>query len=429
MSALRLSALRLSALRLSALRRRGPQFSALTWIMIGISLLLVIVAAATGGLSSVLVMSGSIAAVTAVFTLATGRRSWAVIPTRKIAAIALAGALVAVVVGSSLAPASGDMNLADTNPESTATASATASATPTPTPLAFTEEAPADPATSSPAPEEASVVLGDTAATDMTAIALLTTVPVKGRAPKTGYDRSGDFGTAWLDVDQNGCDTRNDVLARDLTGIVKSGSCRVMTGTLAGPYTGKTINFQRGTATSSLVQIDHVIALSNAWQTGAQQLSQAQRVSLANDPLNLLAVDGRTNSVKGDGDTATWLPPKKSFRCAYVARQISVKATYGLWVTPAEHDAMTRILTNCPDERATASAFTPVPVVVAPEPVVVAPAPVVVEPAPAPAPAPVSAYYKNCDAARAAGAAPVRVGDAGYAKHLDRDGDGVGCES
>ncbi len=207
-----------------------------------------------------------------------------------------------------------------------------------------------------------------------------------------------------------------------------------MTGTLVGQYTGKTIGFVRGTATSSLVQVDHVVALSNAWQTGAQQLSQAQRVSLANDPLNLLAVDGRTNSSKGDGDTATWLPPRKTFRCAYVARQISVKATYGLWVTPAEHDAMTRILTACPSERATASAFAPAPVVVAapdvaaPEPAVVAPVPVVVEPAPA-APAPGSAYYKNCDAARAAGAAPVRTGDAGYGQHLDRDGDGVGCES
>lgn len=357
----------MSALR----RRRGPQFSALTWSMIGVSLILLIVlivAASTGGLSSVLVMSGSSSQ-----------------PTK------------------------------------------TASATPTPTPPVFTEEAPADPATATPAPEGANIVLGDTAATDMTAIALLATVPVKGRAPKTGYDRSGDFGTAWLDVDQNGCDTRNDVLARDLTDIVKSGSCRVMTGTLAGPYTGKSITFERGTSTSSLVQIDHVIALSNAWQTGAQQLSQAQRVSLANDPLNLLAVDGRTNSVKGDGDTATWLPPRKSFRCAYVARQISVKASYGLWVTPAEHDAMARILTNCPDERATASAFAPAPVAVTPEPAMVAPEPVVVEPAPAAAP--VGASYMNCDAARAAGAAPVHRGDAGYAKHLDRDGDGVGCQS
>ncbi|MDJ0349532.1 DUF1524 domain-containing protein [Cryobacterium sp. PH29-G1] len=394
-------------------RLHVPQFSPLAWIVGGISLLLLLIATATGGPSSLLVMAGFIAALTAGYALVTGRRSWAGIRSRKIAGVALAGAVVAMIVGTSLAPASVDTDLASTSSRPTATAVPSASATPTPTPLAFTDEAPADPTSSQPAPEAASIVLADSAATDTTAIALLATLPVKGRAPKTGYDRTANFGTAWLDVDHNGCDTRNDVLARDLTGIVKSGSCRVMTGTLVGQYTGKTISFVRGTSTSSLVQIDHVVALSNAWQTGAQQLSNAQRVSLANDPLNLLAVDGRTNSSKGDGDTATWLPPLKSFRCAYVARQISVKATYGLWVTPAEHDAMTRILTACPDERASTSAF--------------APAPVVVEPAPV-AP-PTSAYYKNCDAARAAGAAPVHVGDAGYGKHLDRDGDGVGCES
>ena len=144
------------------------------------------------------------------------------------------------------------------------------------------------------------------------------------------------FRSAWLDVDHNGCDTRNDILARDLTDLTFAGSCRVLSGTLAEPYTGKTIDFVRGTDTSAIVQIDHVVSLSNAWRTGAAQLSQAERVSLANDPLNLLAADGRSNLQKRDGDAATWLPSAKSFRCDYVARQISVKATYGLWVTPAE---------------------------------------------------------------------------------------------
>lgn len=187
------------------------------------------------------------------------------------------------------------------------------------------------------------------AATNTAALAVLATLPVKGRAPKTGYDRTESFGSAWQDVDQNGCDTRNDILARDLTVLVVDTSCEVQSGTLLGPYTGLTIAFVRGQATSSLVQIDHVVALSNAWQTGAQQLSPERRVALANDPLNLLAVDGVTNSRKGDGDTATWLPPLKSYRCAYVARQVSVKASYALWVTAAEHDAMTRILSGCPD--------------------------------------------------------------------------------
>lgn len=184
-----------------------------------------------------------------------------------------------------------------------------------------------------------------------TALAALETLPIKGRAPKTGYDREGDFGNAWKDVDRNGCDTRNDVLARDLTEIATSGPCKVMTGILVSPYTGATIDFVRGQGTSALVQIDHLVALSNAWQTGAQQLTQAQREALANDPLNLLAVDGHSNMQKGDGDAATWLPAQKSIRCSYVARQVSVKSVYGLWVTQAEHDAIEHILDTCPTQK------------------------------------------------------------------------------
>jgi hypothetical protein len=192
-----------------------------------------------------------------------------------------------------------------------------------------------------------------------TALATLATLPVKGRAPATGYQRTEDFGAAWLDVDRNGCDTRDDILARDLTGTMRQGRCRVLSGTLADPYTGRTIHFVRGQQTSALVQIDHVVALQNAWVTGAQQLSREQRVRLANDPLNLLAVDGAANQRKSNGDAATWLPADKSFRCEYVARQVSVKAAYGLWVTPAEHDAIARILSACPSQPAESSALPP----------------------------------------------------------------------
>jgi hypothetical protein len=180
-------------------------------------------------------------------------------------------------------------------------------------------------------------------------LAALKSLPIKGRAPKTGYTRV-QFGAAWKDVDRNGCDTRNDLLKRDLTGeTFKPGTkdCVVLTGTLADNYTGKTINFTRG-ADSSAVQIDHRIALSNAWQTGAQQLSKEQREALANDPLNLEAADGPANMQKGDGDTATWLPANKSYRCTYVSNQIAVKAKYKLWVTQAEHDAMAGVLAGCP---------------------------------------------------------------------------------
>ena len=231
---------------------------------------------------------------------------------------------------------------------------------------------------------------------------LLATLPVKGRAPKTGYERAL-FGPTWADVDRNGCDTRNDILRRDLTEITYTSSvpCTVKTGILADPYTGTTISFIRGTTTSSAVQIDHVVALSDAWQKGAQQLTTEQRTAFANDPLNLQATDGPTNQQKGDGDAATWLPPSKGFRCEYVARQVSVKARYSLWVTQAEHDAIAVILAGCPGQLA----------------------PSAVEPS-----APAAVYYANCAEAVAAGAAPLYAGSAGYRSGLDGDGDGVACE-
>ncbi|AIY00722.1 hypothetical protein ART_1123 [Arthrobacter sp. PAMC 25486] len=193
-----------------------------------------------------------------------------------------------------------------------------------------------------------------------TALAVLATLPVKGRAPSNNYQRSA-FGEAWLDADANGCDTRNDILRRDLTDLTfTDGSlCTVAAGTMMEPYTGRQISFQRGKDSSGAIQIDHVVALGNAWQTGAAALTAQQRQSLANDPLNLLAVDGPANQEKSDGDAATWLPPEKKIRCLYVARQISVKAAYQLWVTPAEKVAMERILGLCPKQQSLPSGYLP----------------------------------------------------------------------
>lgn len=171
---------------------------------------------------------------------------------------------------------------------------------------------------------------------------------VKGRAPKTGYSRS-QFGSGW--ALENGCDTRNRILARDLKDVKLDQECHVMTGTLQDPYTGKVIYFMRGPESSDEVQIDHVVPLSNAWQTGAQLLSAERRAALANDPLNLLAVDGTANQQKSDSDAATWLPAQKSFRCQYVARQIAVKKAYSLWVTSAEKEAMIQVLSSCPEQQ------------------------------------------------------------------------------
>lgn len=177
---------------------------------------------------------------------------------------------------------------------------------------------------------------------------LLGTLAIKGRAPKTGYERA-QFGGGWKLVD--GCDTRNIILHRDLKQPIVGDGCKVLSGTLNDPYTGTIVLFERGADTSDDVQIDHVVALSNAWQTGAQQLDAQRRIELANDPLELLAVEGKANQQKSDGDAATWLPSNKTFRCQYVSRQVAVKAKYRLWVTQSEHDAISRVLSACPGQQ------------------------------------------------------------------------------
>ena len=277
-----------------------------------------------------------------------------------------------------------------------------------------------------------------------TASAMLDELTVKGRAPKTGYD--GDLFKWRSDTDHNGCDTRNDVLRRDLTNItLKAGTrgCIVLAGTLADPYAGETYDFDRS---ANAVDIDHVVARSNAWQTGAFKFDEETLKEFGNDPLNLLAVSSSLNRQKGDGDAATWLPPNKSYRCEYVARQIAVKHKYDLWVVPPEKVAMERVLDKCEDQPAFAED-------------VDWPAPgdgdnVTTKEETRPAgqkssssessgsgssgssssgsssssSGSSSAYFENCTAAREAGAAPVRSGDPGYGSHLDRDGDGIACE-
>ena len=265
-----------------------------------------------------------------------------------------------------------------------------------------------NPDTSSVEPQGTAPIGSDEASE---ALRILNTLPVKGRAPKTGYSRA-QFGDAWSDIDHNGCDTRNDILNRDLTAKQHKNSrgCVVISGILNDPYTGKVINFMRGKDTSEQVQIDHVVALSDAWQSGAQEISAQERLQLANDPENLLAVDGPANQQKSDSDAATWLPANASFRCSYVARQIRVKAKYHLWVKPAEKEAMINVLTPCAGAAAKPA---PVPQVDTP---------------PAQNPAPALAF-QTCADARAAGYRNMHRGAPGYSEHLDRDGDGIACEA
>ncbi|MDR1300224.1 MAG: HNH endonuclease family protein [Candidatus Nomurabacteria bacterium] len=192
--------------------------------------------------------------------------------------------------------------------------------------------------------------LGETVSASPLALDELHKLLVKDWAAHDGYSRdkflsSGNW-NKW-----NDCNTREKILGRDLDEIIYDGNgCTVLSGILHDPYTGKTINFTRGSSTSSAVQIDHVVALSNAWATGAQDLDSATRNRFANDDLNLLAVDGPANMQKSDNDASAWLPSNKGFRCEYVARQIAVKVKYALWLRLAEFEAMNNVLSSCPEQ-------------------------------------------------------------------------------
>lgn len=193
--------------------------------------------------------------------------------------------------------------------------------------------------------EGAELAEGQVLATDV-----LAKLEIKGRAPKTGYDRENVFYKSWPKVD--GCSLRQRIIKREMgeNAVLDTDNCTVLSGEYDEPYTGQHLIFYEKSEISKGIQIDHVVALSDAWQKGAQQLSADERYDLATDPLNLLAVESAANQKKSDGDAATWLPSNKSFRCQYVARQVSVKYKYSLWVTQAEHDAIEKVLETCPRE-------------------------------------------------------------------------------
>lgn len=188
-----------------------------------------------------------------------------------------------------------------------------------------------------------------------TAAEVLTTLTVADPSATSKYKRAA-FGQPWEDIDHNGCDQRNDILSRDLSDVTTSERCFVLTGAFTDPYTGQFIDFMRGPKTSEAIPIDHVVALSNAWNSGASEWSAEQRVLFANDPLNLQAASQASNTEKSNRGADTWLP-RPAYRCEYVARQISVKAAYQLTVTGAEKKAMAQALSACPDQPAYRSSF------------------------------------------------------------------------
>ena len=183
------------------------------------------------------------------------------------------------------------------------------------------------------------------------ATAVLDELEVKGRSPKTGYARE-EFYSSWPTVD--GCNLRQRIIKRELGDSAKLDGCTVLSGEYDEPYTGEHKIYSEKTEISNKIQIDHIVALSDAWQKGADldHMSKEDRYALATDPLNLIAVDASANQSKSDGDAATWLPANKRFRCQYVARQVSVKYKYHLWVTDVEKNAIAKILENCPNEPA-----------------------------------------------------------------------------
>ena len=275
-------------------------------------------ASAIGG---VLIVASLAALLMGVFTLLVGHFRTAKLAGRKAGAALTAVGLVAFVGGGVLV---GGNVTTDTVTTAAATSSVTASPKTTTTPTQSakpSKTSAASPTSTASSTSAAPDTASDTAALiaaakPQTALAILGTLQVKGRAPKTGYSRDA-FGEAWTDTDHNGCDTRNDVLNRDLTALswTDTVKCTVMAGALADPYSGKPIAFTRGETTSTAVQIDHVVALSDAWQTGAQYWDVTKRSDFANDSLELLAVDGPLNEQKSDGDAATWLPPNTAYRC------------------------------------------------------------------------------------------------------------------
>jgi hypothetical protein len=405
--------------------------------LIGIPVAFVL-GALSSGASGGLILAGFAVAVGGLWHAISGR-AFLSVPGRPFGVGLLVASLVVLGAGGAAA-----------GPSSTPTAAhpSSASSTPTPTPTPTPEDL-ADPDNPSintvaagrlAAPAPAGTV--DTAAVlasaeGQTALVAAAALMVADPGATTGYARDL-FGYRAVDLDKNGCDTRNDVLRRDLGAItLKPGTngCVVTAGSLSDPYSGSTVAFQRGSSTSADVQIDHVVSLQNAWVSGAAAWSTAQRQQLGNDPMNLLAVSGPLNAQKGDADAAGWLPPNTGFRCAYAARQVAVKYTYGLTVTAAERAALVAVLSTCPDQELPAGSALPpavshpTPTAVAPPPPPAPPAPVVEQPAPAPAEAGLDPRFRTCKEAKAAGYGHYVEGvDPEYDWYRDADHDGIDCE-
>ena len=181
---------------------------------------------------------------------------------------------------------------------------------------------------------------------DADAATVAASLPVKGRAPATGYDR--DKFPHWSDLDGDGCDADDEANREHADTERAPGWCRESAGRMVDPYSGADLAWGRSRA--GIVDIDHVVPLKDAWVKGAAQWDDARREVFANDPLNLVPTSASLNRQKGGSDAASWLPPDKAARCWYVARQVAVKHRYGLWVTEAEKYRIGQVLGACPTQ-------------------------------------------------------------------------------
>ena len=381
-------------------------------------LFLVLLGALSSGVAGALISAGLTLLVLSVIAIVRGGVAWALIGSRRSGGWTAGGAVALLAIGGALSPAAAEQPASTVTADPAVTAAATPSTTPT------SSASPVDP-----------LLAAIAAAPAGSTLATLGELGIRAAGDVTGYTRSA-FGPAWADIDRNGCDTRNDVLRRDLRAVVikaGTGGCVVLSGTLIDQYTGENLPYVKGGAT---VSIDHVVALADAWRTGAQAWSVTKRAQFANDPLNLVSTSSAVNVSKGDQDAAGWLPAAGASQCLYVARRVGVKAKYGVWITPEERAAIGQVLQNCGSS--TPPSAQPIPLMPKLTPTVktttAKPEP---KPAPKPKPKPTGSstpepptdvYYANCTQARAAGAAPLYQGEPGYRSGLDRDHDGVACE-
>ncbi|MDX2992579.1 HNH endonuclease family protein [Streptomyces scabiei] len=157
---------------------------------------------------------------------------------------------------------------------------------------------------------------------------------------RTGYDR--DLFNHWITISGT-CNTRETVLKRDGTNVVTSSACAATSGSWYSPYDGAT-----WTAASDL-DIDHLVPLAEAWDSGADGWTSAQRQNFANDLTRpqLIAVTDNVNQAKSDQDPAEWMPSRTAYRCTYVRAWVQVKYYYDLSVDSAEKSALTSYLASC----------------------------------------------------------------------------------